>query len=127
MRQIALALMLFLPACVSSSYMGIPLTAGNADPTIWDLAIRAREGDRQAQLDLGIRFEEGRGIAPDVARAIQLYRLAASDSGEPIWVYSPSVRNGERGRVSRIETGPRVVGLKEARSRLKALKMRLGK
>src|SRR5690349_18970327 len=90
-------------ACSSgSSYMSIPL----ADPAwaapgteVRELAQRAQAGDKQAQLDLGIAFEEGRGVPRDLGKARRLYRLAAADSGGRTWVYSPPVRTGERGRV----------------------------
>lgn len=121
MRQVAWALMLLLSGCAGSSYMGIPLTAGKADPVIQDLALRARHGDKQAQLELGSRFEEGRGVAADFSRAKLLYRQAASDSGGTLWVYLPSPGNGVKAQVAPIDRGLRRQGLDEARRRLNAL------
>ena len=112
---------LLLTACTNNSYMGIPLAEGTGGPALRALAQRAAAGDKQAQLDLGIRYEEGRGVIRNVTRAKRLYRLAAADSGGTLWVYTPSVGNGNRGRVLPIDRGAKVDGLKEARARLEAL------
>jgi hypothetical protein len=110
-----------LAGCSTASYSGIPVATGAADPTLQLLAHRARAGDKQAQLDLGIAFEEGRGVPVDVKRAIKLYRMAASDSGGTMWVYSPPVGNGTKGRVMPVDRGPRISGLAEAKARLDLL------
>jgi len=102
----------------SSSYMGINLTPGDAPASVQALALRARQGDKQAALDLGKRLEAGDGVPQDLTRAMRLYRMAASDSGGTIWVYSPSPGNGAPGRVIPVDRGPRVAGLAEARERL---------
>ena len=120
------ALMLLLSACVSSSYMGIPLAVGKADPAIQELAVRAQGGDKQAQLDLGIRFEEGNGVPANLSRAKSLYRLAASDSGRAAWVYVPSPGNGAKAQVMSIDRGPRKLGLDEAKRRLETLTLSKG-
>ncbi|HEX5537713.1 MAG TPA: hypothetical protein VFX27_11010, partial [Sphingobium sp.] len=80
------AILLAAPACATSSYMGISMNPGEASPEVQALAQRAQRGDKQAQLDLGIRFEEGNGVPQDKARAVKLYRQATSDSGGTIWV-----------------------------------------
>ncbi|WP_143084890.1 SEL1-like repeat protein [Novosphingobium sp. CF614] len=103
------------------SYMGIPLFAGQVAPELQQLAARARAGDKQAQLDLGIAFEEGHGVEQDLGKARDLYRLAASDSGGPVWVYVPSVGNGTKGRVMQVDRGPKMSGLAEAKARLDLL------
>lgn len=108
-------------ACTGSSYMGISLVEGVGDPALRLIAQRASVGDKQAQLDLGIRYEEGRGVAANVATAKKLYRLAAADSGGTLWVYTPSVGSGTRGRVLPIDRGTKIDGLKEAKVRLEAL------
>lgn len=113
--------LLTLPACASHSYMGISLAAGQVEPEIQQLANRARAGDKHAQLELGIRFEEGRGVERDIAKARDMYRLAASDSGGPEWVYVPPTIKGQRGKVVRVDRGPRLQGLDEARWRLEGL------
>lgn len=117
-----LAAFLMLGACASNSYMGIPLNEGAAgDPVLRLLAQRAAAGDKRAQLDLGIRYEEGRGVELNKAKAKRLYRLAGSDSGGTLWVYTPSVGNGAPGRVMSLDRGPRRAGLEEAQSRLENL------
>lgn len=64
-----------LGACAAStSYAGIPLAAGGADSDLQSLARRAQAGDKQAQLELGIRYEEGRGVEADPEAARRLYR-----------------------------------------------------
>jgi hypothetical protein len=104
MRRPALAL--------KRSYADMPLTA---------LASEAQGGSKQAQLELGIRFEEGRGVERDVSKARKLYGSAASDSGGTIWVYSPPVGNGTSGRTIPVNTGPKRSGLAEAKRRLEGL------
>lgn len=42
-----------------------------------DLMTRAEAGDAVAQLNLGVRYLNGEGVAADAARAAALYRLAA--------------------------------------------------
>lgn len=85
------------------------------------LASAAQGGDKQAQLELGIRFEEGRGVTRDMKIARKLYAKAASDSGGTIWVYSPPVGNGTKGRTIPVNTGPKRVGLVEAKLRLEGV------
>jgi hypothetical protein len=110
-----------LSACASNSYAGIPLTAGAADPELQALARRAETGDKRAQLELGIRYEEGRGVPRNLQRAEDLYRKAAADSGGTLWVYSPPVGENGKGRVIPVDRGPRQVGLAEAKRRLERL------
>src|ERR1044072_8936789 len=98
MRLGALMPVMLATACTTHSYIGISLVPGQASPELQDLAARAQGGDKQALLDLGIRFEEGKGVPVDRGRAVRLYRQAASASGGTIWVYSPPVGDGARGR-----------------------------
>ena len=112
-----------LAACAApSSYMGISLNSTATDAAIRQQALRAMSGDKQAQLDLGIRFEEGLGVRRDLRKAKKLYLKAASDSGGTIWVYSPPVGNGTSGRVIPLQSGIKVSGLAEANRRLRAIK-----
>jgi hypothetical protein len=111
-----------LSACASTSYAGIPLTAGAADAELQDLARRAQAGDKHAQLELGIRYEEGRGVPRDLDRAERLYRLAASDSGGPQHIYTPPVGRHGQGKVVSVSRGPRQPGLAAAKLRLGRLK-----
>jgi hypothetical protein len=110
-----------LTACTANSYAGIPFSVGAADPDLQGLAMRAQAGDKHAQLELGVRYEEGRGVPIDLRRAERLYLMAASDSGGTTYVYSPPVGRNGRGQVIPVDTGPRQHGLPEARVRLDEL------
>lgn len=112
---------LAVSACAPREYMGISLKQGIAAPDLQDLARRAKSGDKRAQLDLGIAFEEGRSVERDLTKARSLYRLAATDSGGPVWIYVPAVVKGERGRVMQVGESPRQRGLAQAKLRLEAL------
>lgn len=48
-------------------------------------------------------------------------RNCASDSGGTIWVYSPPVGNGIKGRTIPVNSGPKRVGLAEAKKRLEGV------
>lgn len=117
-----------ISGCVqsSASYAGIPLAAGATDPAIQSLARRAQAGDKHAQLELGIRYEEGRGVQRNLDKAERLYRLAAADSGGRTWVYSPPVRKGGSGRSIPVELGPKQPGLTDAARRLVVLRNNRG-
>lgn len=108
------------------NYMGVSLAPGGADPLIQDIARRARTHDKEAQLQLGIAYEEGRGVARDTGRARKLYAVAAADSGGTIWVYQPPVKKGGSGRVVPVNMGSKTVGLAEAKDRLVRLKRKTG-
>jgi len=107
--------------------LALPLGAygSGADPAVQALAARASTGDKQAQLDLGIRFEEGAGVARDLDTAKKLYRQAASDSGGTIWIYTPPVGNGTSGRVVPITKGEKSLGLAEAKKRFEKVNQAL--
>lgn len=81
------------------------------------LAQMAQRGDKQAQFELGIRFEQGMGVEQNLRNACKLYNRAATQSGGTIWVYSPPVGNGTSGRVIPINQGPIVPGLNAAAER----------
>ena len=66
-----------LAGCAPGShYLGIDLRVGARDPELQQLAARARSGGRREKLELGILFEEGRGVPRDVAVARRLYEDA---------------------------------------------------
>ena len=122
----ALGLALLAAACAApTNHYGIALAPGAASPELQDLARGAAAGDKYAQLDLGIRYEEGNGVPRNLKRARRLYRLAATPSGGTQYVYTPPVRKGGKGMVTPMNMGPRVEGLEEAKRRLRA--MRKGK
>jgi TPR repeat protein len=58
----------------------ISFASAAADAELQDLARRARAGDPRAQLDLGIRYEEGIRLPVNRAHARKLYLAAARDS-----------------------------------------------
>ena len=126
---IATLLGVSLTACVTtgspSSYMGIdlasPAPVSSVAAEVQSLARRAQAGDKHAQLELGIRFEEGNGVERDLKRAKKLYRAAAKDSSGRQWVYSPSTGSGSPGRAIPVVTGGLQPGLEEARIRLERL------
>lgn len=112
--------------CSAASYMGIPLNTASGDPSgLQQLAALARAGDKQAQLELGIAFEEGRGVPVSFQKAEKLYSQASrSDTGlRGIW--SPGVGSSP-GQLTYIDgvhaSGP----LLSARIRLNRLRERLG-
>ena len=109
-----------LTGCSTSSYAGIPLRPGAADPELQELAMRARSGDKQAQLELGIRYEEGRGVSTNVARAEQLYRRAATETGGVRLLHIPVAGSGRISTVPVSGGRPRA-GLAEAQRRLHRL------
>lgn len=104
----------------------VPLTA---------LARSAAANNKQAQFELGIRFEEGLGVPRDLSKARKLYRMAARDSisGQPIGFSDFSsnlIGQGEGGDT--VQTDPRLGrgtapsqpsprGLPEAQERLRRL------
>jgi hypothetical protein len=113
-----------LSACAApTSYMGIGFSPGAASPELQMLAQRAQTGDKQAQLDLGIAYEEGRGAAVDLERARKLYAQAAATSGGKIYIYQSPVRKGGRGRVVPVNLGPVIRGLEIAKVRLDGLRV----
>lgn len=111
-----------MSGCAATGYAGIPLAAGAADPELQSLARRAQAGDKQAQLDLGIRYEEGRGVPVSPARAERLYRRAAQSSGGVQLVYVPAASPQGRGQTVPFYRGPVVPGLPEAQARLAGLR-----
>jgi hypothetical protein len=128
---VRLSVMLFggalvLSACAApSSYMGISLTPGTAASGLQALALRAQSGDKQAQLDLGVAYEEGRGVGVDLKRAEKLYRMAATTTGGTIYVYQPPVKPGAVGMMVQMDIGPVVHGLEAAQARLYDSKLKL--
>jgi TPR repeat protein len=102
--------------------MGIGFAPGAASTELQGLAMRAQAGDKQAQLDLGIAYEEGRGVSVDLLKARNLYRLASADTGGTTWVYVLGTRKSESGRVTPVDLGVRQSGLREAKVRLSSLR-----
>jgi len=114
---LALGAPLTLTACAASSYAGVPLRAGAADPRLQQLARRAQSGDKHAQLELGKHLEIGCGVSRDRRWARRLLRQASRDSGGTLWVYAPGV-SGAQGRLAPVSMGPPLIGIAEAQARL---------
>jgi TPR repeat protein len=120
--QLAIAAALVLPGCAGTpSYAGIPLLPGAADAQLQALARRAQGGDKAAQLELGVRYEEARGVRRDLAKAEKLYRAATKASGGVSYVYNPGGTKAGSGSLLRLDHGPRRAGLPAARERLERL------
>jgi len=88
------------------------------------LECSASTGDRFAQLELGIRYEEGAGVARNLDRAERLYARAARTERRQRYVYSPPVGRERHGRLITLGTESGSPGLSEARDRLRALRSR---
>ena len=106
---------------LTHEFMGLDFNSKGLSLEIRNLARHAQAGDKQAQLELGILFEEGRGIARDLQKAKTLYLMAATPNSGQIWIYSPSGGGAGRGRVMQIDGGKQQPGLPEAKVRLEAL------
>ncbi len=111
------ALLLF-EGCATADYAGIPLQPGRAAPEVQEIARLARAGDKQAQFDLGKRFETGDGVAQNRAQAMTLYRMAARDEPGTQWVFAPSPGGGAPAMVMPVRTGVPRQGLDAAKRRL---------
>jgi len=98
-------------------------SAGVEQAEIGSLARRAQAGDKQAQLELGIRFEEGRGVKRNLKKAEKLYRLAASDSLNEVAFYQPKI-GSIPAQSLKLKAGSKNDGLHEARERLKCLEIK---
>lgn len=96
LRPLILMVTIALAAC-GGRYMGLDMEQLDPSTSAW--VERARAGDKQAQYELGLRFARGAGVQQDCAKARQLFRQAAAQSGGTIWVYSPPVVKGGAGRV----------------------------
>jgi len=82
--------------------MGISLAHGRLSPEAQALVLRAMRGEKKAQLELGARFEEGRGAPLDPDRAAQFYSLAAANGGGLQLMY---IRNGKSISAVPVSTG----------------------
>jgi hypothetical protein len=105
------------------------------------LARAAHGKNKHAQLELGIRFEQGRGVGQDWARALELYRMAGADSrsGEPVRApnYAGTLLSDPQiGAVDTTQPSmaradypgrPAAKGLPEARARYRALKQKIAR
>ncbi len=112
------AVALGLEACVSSAMPGIPSQAGAADPQLQMLAKQAmRYQDPQAQLELGTRYEYGRGVPLNWKYAAQLYLAAGTSAPGGRFM---GTTNGIPMNISRARKG-----LPEAKARYEALRVKM--
>jgi TPR repeat protein len=119
-RGIVSTAALLLAACTTQSYMGISLVPGQASAEVQELAQRAQAGDKQAQLDLGIRYEEGNGVPRRVDYARRLYKAAAQTSGGTQLLYLPAGPDTSASATP-VYLGPIRPGIAEAKQRLSNL------
>jgi TPR repeat protein len=120
--SVAIGMALLSSACADQGYaMGISLAPDQAPRELQDLALRAQSGDKEAQLELGIRFEDGRGVPVDRARAMRLYAAAASSGDAANYVYAPALGR-TKGHALALHNRLVRPGLAEAQQRLAALK-----
>ena len=57
--------------------LGVDAPVQTQTPEIDALRVRAEAGDAEAQLNLGVMYDTGRGVPQDDAEAVRWYRLAA--------------------------------------------------
>ncbi len=116
------ALLISIPTmgCAQSDYYGISLKpVADIQPTkIQSLASRAKSGDRQAQLELGVYFEWGYRVPRNINIARQLYKSAATEKRVKQTIFIP---DGDIIKSETIDTGKISQGLAEAKTRLEAL------
>lgn len=114
-----------LIACSSNrEYFGIELNYSGPPTEVQQLAQLAATGDKQAQLQLGVHFEEGEGVEQSYRTARELYSLAAEPIGGVIYVYRASITEDDAVSIATIDLGPRVSGLSEAARRISELDRR---
>ena len=111
------------PTRIPCEVVPLPVLAGLARNTM----------NKHAQLELGTRFEEGRGVAQDIEMARRYYRMAARDSrrGAPVLMARRDVSPLGFGEALVQEAGlsrprvpgwPTAAGLPEAEERLRKLR-----
>ncbi|HEY6815612.1 MAG TPA: hypothetical protein VI168_08750 [Croceibacterium sp.] len=98
------------------------MAAPYEDASVEQLACASAGDDKRAALELGRRYEEGRGVPRDVRRARRYYRQAAASRPGEFYIYSPAVAEERYGRVIRVDNPMGAApGLPEARERLERL------
>lgn len=118
---LACSLAALLSGCAATQFGGVSLAPGAAEPEVQRLAARARDGDKRALFELGLRYEEGRGVPRDLERAERLYAEAAASRPDYAHIREVPVSQHGVSGVRRVQTGV-IPGLAEARLRLQALR-----
>lgn len=72
----------FSPPKKNPSYLAAPAKAGDSTKVVEYLKA-AQQGDSKAQINLGLAYENGKGIAKDEAQAAEWFRKAA-EKGDPL-------------------------------------------
>jgi len=86
-------------------------------PEITALMQASCEGDRQASINLGRRFEAGNGVTVDGKLARKFYKVAATGSIGKTSIWVPGA-GAVKGHLLFVNSGPAVAGLAEAQYRL---------
>lgn len=86
-----------------------------------DIVRRAKRGSAIDQYRLGLRYESGVGVAQDLRRAKRHYEIAARDSYQRNYRYSPPVGSANFGRVEQVGAEIHSRGIDAARQRLTCL------
>lgn len=115
-RSLAVLITSVLLVGCASSGLGVARTS--MPQALLPLYDQAKAGDKRAQFSLALAYADGAGVPKDCDQARRLLRLAATETGGTIWVYSPPVGNGTQGRVIPINQGPRQPGLRSAQQLL---------
>lgn len=77
-----LASVMLTSACAGNTYMGIPLAPGRTNVELQRTAILAKNGDKEAQLELAARFESGDGVPRSAVKSARLkYNALSPKSG----------------------------------------------
>jgi TPR repeat protein len=125
LRECALASVFFasVPLMSCSAHSGRDLVPGEAGrvAAVDALSKRSASGDRGAQYELAVRFEEGRGVPVDTRRAIALYTLFLT-AGETRLIYLPSAGGQSKSSVLPVQDVQFLRHSKDAQRRLARLK-----
>jgi len=117
---ILISLVLSLQACASLLREHTACNQNHADTNIQSLMNAACSGDRYAQYQLGVAFDEGDGVETDPALAATYYRLAAAVNTGKSYIYVPGAGKVP-GYVTPIDNGQAHPGDARAKYRLALL------
>jgi hypothetical protein len=110
-----------LHGCATHSHAALFDVGFGASAELQALSTRAAAGDKWAQYELGLLFEQGQGVPANRGRAMQLYALAGRDDPGKMTIYVPSSKSGGKSSLQTFDSGRRAKGLAVARDRLKQM------